>query len=302
MTDKKVITIYLFVSLFIALSMALHSAICITFLMGKGLDLFEVNLVNLFYMVAVFILEVPTGAVADIWGRKFSFVFSGIFNGIGFLIYGLAEGFLGFVVAEIIIALGTTLISGALKAWLVDSLHVYNRNGGLRKVFCLQGRAINLARVAGGLIGAFLGIRDLSIPFAITAIGYWFLAFFSYAVIKEDYFRKGIGQIRSLCGIKEVIKSGMIYGFQSDIIFLIITVAAIFSLSFRSLNMYRQPQFRSALPGNQYFGFIWAGIAVFTMIGNELTRWLFSGIKNKMTYLFLGPKLSESECPGFCPN
>ncbi len=178
MTDKKVITIYLFVSLFIALSMVLHSAICITFLMGKGLDLFEVNLVNLFYMVAVFILEVPTGAVEDIWGRKLSFILSGIFNSIGFLIYSLAKGFIGFVVAEIIIAFGTTLTSGALKAWLVDSLHVHNRNGSLRKVFYLGGKAMNLTRMAGGLIGAFLGIKDLSVPFAITGISYWFLAFF----------------------------------------------------------------------------------------------------------------------------
>lgn len=296
MTDKRTITIYLLVSLFIALLMALNAAVYVTFLLEKGLDLFEVNMVNLFYMVAVFILEVPTGAIADIWGRKFSFVLSGIFNGIGFLIYSFADGFLGFVSAEVIIALGTTLTSGALKAWLVDSLHFYNWNGGLRKVFCLEGRAINLARMFGGLIGAFLGMKDLSIPFAVTGIGYWFLAFFSYVVMKEEYFqRKSNGVKNSLSGLKEVIKSSLVYSFQNDIIFLIITVAAIFSLSFQSLNMYWQPQFKSALPGNQYFGFIWVGIIAFTMLGNELTRRLSACTKNtKLTYLYLGFSLGIS--------
>lgn len=290
MTNKRIITIYLLISLFEALLMTLTSAIYVTFLLERGLNLFEVNLVNFLYMITVFILEIPTGAVADIWGRKFSSVLSGVFSGMGFLIYSLADTFLGFVFAEIIIALGTSLTSGALKAWVVDSLHFYNWNGGFKKVFFLEGRVINLARMFGGLIGAFLGIKDLSIPFAVTGVGYWLLAFFSYVVMKERYFQKKTGQFKKfLKDFKGVIKSSLIYGFQNDIIFLIVTIAAIFSLSFQPLNMYWQPRFKSALSGNQYFGFIWIGIIVFVMIGNELTKWMFVDTKKpRLIYLLIG--------------
>lgn len=288
MTNKKTITIYLLVSLFIALLIVLHSAIYVTFLLEKGLDSFQVSMINLFYMVAVFIMEVPTGAIADIWGRKFSFILSVILNSIGFLIYNLANGFFGFVSAEVIIALGTTLISGVLKSWLVDSLNFYNRNGGLRKVFCLEGRMINMARMLGGLVGAFLGVKDLSVPFAVIGIGYWFSAFLSYVATKEEYFQRKNNKIKPLCGFKEVIKSGMIYGFQNDIIFLIIAIVAIFSLSFQLLNIYWQPQFKSFLLGNQYFNFIWIIIIIFAMLSNKLIKSLSVFTKNiRLTYLFL---------------
>lgn len=287
--SKKIISIYLMVSIIAALLMALHAAVYVTFLLNSGLSFFQVSLVNLFYMVFVFLLEIPTGAIADLWGRKMSFVLSSIINGIGFFLYSLAESFLGFVSAEIIIALGTTLTSGALKAWLVDSLQFYNWNGKLVKVFQMEGRLINVAKLLGGVVGAYLGVKNLSTPFALAGIGYWFLAIISSILMKEEYFKKNNNKKNVFASIKEIGKESIIYGFQDNIVFLIISVSVILTISFQSMNMYWQPKYEPFLFNSGQLGFIWAGIIISCLIGNEMVSRLWVSYKNHKTpFLVIG--------------
>jgi len=229
---RKTITIYLAVSVMTTLLFALHSAVYVTYLLGGGLNLLQVNLVNLCFMLAVFLLEVPTGAVADLYGRKLSFVLSCLANGIGFLFYSAATTFLGFVFAELIIALGIALASGALRAWLVDSLHFVNWNGKLLKVFRLEGRVTNLANLFGGLVGAFLGIKNLSIPFVTAGAGFCLLALLSYLLMREEYFQKRNRNQNFAGNLKQIIQGGIVYSLQNYVVFLIMVVTVILVLGF----------------------------------------------------------------------
>src|SRR5262245_30118550 len=90
------------------------------FLLSRGLDLFQINVVFAVYLVTVFLFEVPTGAVADRMGRKQSFLLSCLLRGVAYGLYARAESFADCLAAEIIDAIGTTLASGALEAWAVD--------------------------------------------------------------------------------------------------------------------------------------------------------------------------------------
>jgi len=290
---KKIITTYLLVSLIATLLIALHAAVYVTYLLESGLSLLEVSIVNLFFMVSVFLLEVPTGVIADLCGRKFSFVLSSVINGIGFLVYSSVNSFSGFIAAEMIIALGMTLTSGALRAWLVDSLHFVSWDGQLIKVFHLEGRVINLAKLAGGLIGAYLGVKDLSVPFAVAGIGYWLLAIISYGIMQEDYFQKKGRKGRQVVqDIRQIAQDSIVYGFQNNMIFLIIAVTILFTLGFQSLNMFWQPKYGPSLLGTEQFGLIWAGIVVFTAIGNELVRYFWTHCSVvKTAYVIIGLSL-----------
>src|SRR6266566_1701062 len=44
------------------------------FLLSRGLDLLQINLILAIYLITVFVFEVPTGALADTAGRRFCFV------------------------------------------------------------------------------------------------------------------------------------------------------------------------------------------------------------------------------------
>ena len=73
-------------------------------------------------MFWVFVLEIPTGIVADKFGRKVSIILGGLFSAICISIFGISNNYWIFFVAEFIGAIGFTLLSGADKALIYDSL------------------------------------------------------------------------------------------------------------------------------------------------------------------------------------
>jgi MFS family permease len=64
---------------------------------------------------------VPSGYIADIWGRRRAIIIGSAVNGCGFLWLVFADSFSHFLVYEVLMGLGVSLISGANLALLYDS-------------------------------------------------------------------------------------------------------------------------------------------------------------------------------------
>jgi len=287
---KKIIKQYMWLISIDSLLIGLHTAIYVTYLLNSGLDLLQVNLVNIAFMVSVFILEIPTGAIADLFGRKVSFVTSSVIMGIGFVWYGLADSFAGFVLAEVIIALGVTLTSGAFKAWLVDSLHWHKWNGKLSDVFRLEGRFRNITVLIGGLIGAYIGSVDLAYPLIVAGIGFFGLSIIAGTIVREDYFvSKDLSGINLKSNLSDIAITSIRYGLKHKIVFMVLIAVFVFNLGFPAFNMYWQPQFTEHLVDTKYLGYVWVGIVLATMLGNEMVNWFrrkFS--KQKVGFIVIG--------------
>src|SRR5262245_20784495 len=140
------------------------------FLMSRGLDLFQINVVLAVYLVAVFALEVPTGAIADRFGRKLSFLLACAVRAAAYVLYARAEGFGNCLVAEVIDALGTTLASGALDAWMIDGVH---REGDRRPIDGILARGQVIGRtlmIGGGIACGYLAERSWALPWVTCAL------------------------------------------------------------------------------------------------------------------------------------
>ncbi|HWR12430.1 MAG TPA: MFS transporter [Rectinemataceae bacterium] len=87
------------------------------------------------FSAAMMILEVPTGVVADRWGRKISLCLGSLFLAAGFLMFGIFHSFGILLVAELICALGMTLVSGADRALLYEVLKRDNETDRATGVF-----------------------------------------------------------------------------------------------------------------------------------------------------------------------
>ncbi len=87
-----------------------------------GISFAQVMLLQSWYMVWVFLLEIPTGAVADRWGRKQSLTLAVLINGFAALIYASAPNFIVLLVGEFLWATSTALFSGACEAFVYDTL------------------------------------------------------------------------------------------------------------------------------------------------------------------------------------
>ena len=82
------------------------------------------------FALTIALCEVPSGYIADVWGRRPAILVGSALNAVGFLSLLRADSFLDFLVYEIVLGVGFSLISGADLALLYDT-EVYLQERGL---------------------------------------------------------------------------------------------------------------------------------------------------------------------------
>ncbi len=181
--------------------------------MKNGLNLLEVNLVNMVFFLTLFICEIPTGAFADIFGRKASFVLACALMCLSMFIYGSSHTFAGFVVAEVVAAIAATFKSGAFQAWLVDSLKHQGYEGEYHHIF---GRESLIRQIGGGIgaiAGSYLAVVNPAFPWFLGGTMMGITAVLSYITMQEAYFKKvSFSWKQGLTSMKEVTTSSIRYG------------------------------------------------------------------------------------------
>lgn len=120
-----------------------------------GLDPLQLVLLGTVLESTIFLFEIPTGIVADIYSRRLSTIIGMFLIGFGHAIEGLAPIFWVLLLSNFVWGLGTTFISGAFMAWITDEVGVKK----VGKIF-LRGDQLSLV---GNL---------LAIPLAVVISGY----------------------------------------------------------------------------------------------------------------------------------
>src|ERR671910_1419905 len=109
------------------------------FLLDAGLSNFEAFAANAFFTAGMVLFEVPTGVVADTWGRRVSYLLGTVTLAAStflyYLMWQLNAPFVLWAIVSILIGLGFTFFSGAVEAWLVDALSATSFTGDLESVF-----------------------------------------------------------------------------------------------------------------------------------------------------------------------
>jgi MFS family permease len=132
------------------------------FLQQNGLSITQIMLLQSIFAFVVVVLEIPSGFLADMIGRKKTIVLSSVFAFLGILMYSFSYNFTQFAIAEILLAFGTSFFSGADSALLYDTLQKVKKEDQFKKV---EGKAKYYVMIAdtigaalGGLIASF-GLR-----------------------------------------------------------------------------------------------------------------------------------------------
>lgn len=140
------------------------------FLLDAGLSNAQAFAANAFFTVGQVIFEVPTGVVADTWGRRMSYVLGAATLLVSTLLYlamwKLRAPMWGWALASIMLGLGFTFFSGATEAWLVDALDATGAGDRLEAVMARGQTVAGAAMLVGSVGGGFLAqVGDLGVPY-----------------------------------------------------------------------------------------------------------------------------------------
>src|SRR6185436_19052501 len=152
---RQVVRTYLLLTLLSTLAASFIWGINTLFLLDAGLSNAAAFAANAFFTAGEVIFEVPTGVVADTWGRRASYLLGAGTLFLSTLLYlamwKLRAPMLGWAVASMLLGLGFTFFSGATEAWLVDALAATGRSKDLEAVLARAQTVTGAAMLIGSV-------------------------------------------------------------------------------------------------------------------------------------------------------
>ena len=172
---RRVQRVYLLLTLLSTLASSFIWGINTLFLLDAGLSNAQAFAANAFFLAGMVIFEVPTGVLADTWGRRYSYLLGAATLLVSTLLYlvmwRIHAPLWGWGIASVLLGLGFTFFSGATEAWLADALSFSGFKEGLESVLArgqiVGGAAMLTGSVAGGLIAQ---VTNLGVPYVLRSL------------------------------------------------------------------------------------------------------------------------------------
>jgi MFS family permease len=138
----------------------------------RGLSLTQAAIIDATFFIAAALGELPTGIVADTFGRKTSLVVGAALLGVGMLAWAFAPTMPLIMLAYVLLAVGNNFLTGAEDAFFYETLQRTGRAGDyarlVGRVSAIMLGALALGSAASGLLAAL----DLLMPFLIAGLSF----------------------------------------------------------------------------------------------------------------------------------
>ena len=223
--------VYLVMSAGLSLAFALAFALQgLYFVIVAELNPLQLLLIGAALEGAAFVLEVPTGVVADVYSRRRSVILGCLCLGIAMLMVGSFPVFWALLLAQLVSAAGYTFLSGAQQAWLADEVGE-NRAARLYLLGSQCGRAAGIFGIAATAALAPLGLH---VPILAGGAVALLLALYLWLRMPEDgfspapreerqtwaalsgTFRQGLREVRASRMLTLLMLTGLLYGASSE--------------------------------------------------------------------------------------
>jgi MFS family permease len=189
------------------------------FLLDAGLSNLEAFAANAFFTAGMVLFEVPTGVVADTWGRRTSYLLGTLTLAVTTLLYyvmwRVEAPFVLWAIVSALLGLGFTFFSGAVEAWLVDALHFAGYEGTLEAVFGRGQMVAGVAMLGGSVLGGVVAqVTDLGVPFLLR-VGVLVVMFIVAYALMHDLGFEPDREARPLDAMRTVASASIEYGLKN---------------------------------------------------------------------------------------
>ena len=244
----------------------------------------QIMILQAWFMFWVFILEIPTGAVADYLGRKWSLLLGCLANIIAVIVYTSMPNFYIFLVGEFFWAMASALMSGADQALVYDSLKKIKDEKQSKKVL---GRMESFSLIAlmvsapiGSIIASFFGLRMTMLLLAVPLL----IATFISLTFHEPKTSRKVESTRYL----NILRTGITYFHKNKVLkILALDMVIITSIAYFMIWLY-QPLLKQSVVNLIYFGLVHAAFVASQILIINLSPKLEQWFGSKKKLLFYG--------------
>ncbi len=142
--------------------------ILVVFLQQSGMSLFEVLIMQGISALVLASWQIPSGYLADRWGRKNTLIAGAVCNFIGVLCYCIGTNYWFFLAATSLLSTGLSFQSGTIEALTFESLEAEGKAQSFRRSLGSQTFMRFAAEALAGLIGGALAVISLRLAFWAT--------------------------------------------------------------------------------------------------------------------------------------
>jgi hypothetical protein len=155
--------------------------VLVLLLTARGLPVERVGQVLAVYGAATLLSELPTGGLADSWGRRPVVLLSALVHSVGLMLLAFFSGLAWILMAAVLLGVARALASGPVESWFVDAMHEGGQQAGVQRGLAHGQVAESLGLGVGSVVGGQLpraaqglpesgpGLLSLSVPFIAAA-------------------------------------------------------------------------------------------------------------------------------------
>ena len=230
--------------------------IIVLFFQNHGLTLTEIMLLQSIYSISVATFEIPSGYIADVFGRKKTIILSTILSFIGYIVFSFYSGFYAFAIAQVLVGIGGSLISGSDSALIYDTLLETGNKNDYTKIEGKNYAIGNFSEAIAGVFGGLLAVGSIYLPVYVQTGVLFFSIPIAFTLVEPKIqIEKKLE--KSLKNILNVVKFAMI---ENKKIKWLIIYSSTIGVATLSTAWFAQPFFKEIEIPLAYFGFLWAGL------------------------------------------
>jgi DHA3 family tetracycline resistance protein-like MFS transporter len=192
------------------------------------LDPLQLVLVGTALEMTVFLCEVPTGVVADVYSRRRSVLIGLVLVGLGLMLNGAVPRFEVLLLAQVVWGAGFTFISGAQQAWIADEVGVENAG----RVYLRSAQVEQIARIVAIPLSTALATVALNLPILLGGALFLPLALVMTRLMTERGFQPAPREERqSFEAMKSTFVAGGRLVRRTPLLMTVFAIAAILGMA-----------------------------------------------------------------------
>lgn len=248
-------------------------AVIVPFFQERGLSQSQIFALQSMFAAAMIIFEVPSGYFADTIGRKRSLVVGAGVLSLGFLMYSFSYGFFTIAVAEVLLGIGYSFISGADEALAYESMKALDRASRYKLFEARSQTIMSVSEGAASVLGGLVAIVSLRAPIVAQLGTEFLLVLVALSLVEPPHVKKI--DVHPLADVLRVTKYAL--HDHSEVKWLIFYSALVATISHTAVWLI-QPYYQLAGVPIGWFGVLWAtqmfAMGLFAHNAIRYERWL----------------------------